>query len=182
MNEIWKPIPGRGDYYEASSLGRIRSVDRCVTAYSSRGARIVRLRRKGQILKLDTRLGYKCVTLYFDGKEKKDQVHSLVLMAFIGERPTGYHACHNNGIKDDNRIENLRWDTPESNMADIAKHGNRPNGSNVKTSVLTKAQVLRIKHGLIGPAEAIRNFLISRSQFYRIKNGQSWKHLDLEAA
>lgn len=182
MSEVWKPIPGRGGYYEASSLGRIRSVDRHVTAYSSRGARLVNMHRKSQILKLDTRFGYKCVTLYFDGKEKKDQVHTLVLLAFVGERPAGYQACHNNGVKDDNRIENLRWDTPESNRADIEKHGRRARGSDVKTAVISESQAVDIKRGLIGPAEAVRLFGIGRTQFYRIKNGKAWQHLDQVAA
>lgn len=178
MTEIWKPIPGYGGYYEASSEGRIRSVERFVNSYSAKGKRFVKLKRKSHLMKLDTRHGYKCLCLYFDGKEKKEQVHSLILKAFVGERPHGYHACHNNGIRSDNRIENLRWDTPKANQADIEKHGRRAVGSSVKTAVITDIEALKIKNKLIGPAAAIRKFGISRTQYYRIKNGFSWKHLN----
>ncbi len=53
------------------------------------------------------------------------QVHRLILMTFIGKCPEGMQTCHNNGIKDDNRVENLRWDTPKNNCADRRKHGNQ---------------------------------------------------------
>ena len=182
MSEIWKSIPGYGGYYEASSEGRIRSIERTVIGYSARGKRPIRIHRKSHLMKLDTRHGYKCLCLYFDGKEKKEQVHSLILKAFVGERPSGYHACHNNGIRFDNRIENLRWDTPASNQADIQKHGNRPVGSLVGTAVITETEALKIKNKTIGPSEACRIFGISRTQFYRIKNGEAWKHLNGVAA
>lgn len=180
--EIWKQIPGYGGYYEASSFGRIRSVDRYVSGYSARGKRPTLIKRKSHLMRFDTRHGYKCLCLYFDGKEKKEQVHTLVLKAFVGDRPKGFQACHNNGIRSDNRIENLRWDTPESNIADIEKHGRRPKGQQVKSSVLSKAQVLNIKRGEIGLGKAVRDYGISKTQFYRIKNGESWVHMNLEAA
>jgi hypothetical protein len=35
----------------------------------------------------------------------------------------GQQACHNNGVKTDNRAANLRWDTSSENARDIVRHG-----------------------------------------------------------
>ena len=50
-------------------------------------------------------------------------VHVLVLEAFVGPRPEGMQCCHNNGIADDNKLKNLRWDTPRNNVRDRKLHG-----------------------------------------------------------
>lgn len=55
-------------------------------------------------------------------------VHQLVLFAFVGPRPAGCESCHNNGIKTDNRRENLRWGTPSENQQDAVRHGTRKTG------------------------------------------------------
>lgn len=103
--EKWRPIPGFGDKYEASNFGRIRSG----------GTRILKQRYMHS--------GYVVVTLSDSGKYRDWFVHRMVLMAWEGEPPDGYHACHNNGVRDDNRIENLRWDTPSANAMDQVEHG-----------------------------------------------------------
>ena len=50
-------------------------------------------------------------------------IHRLVLEAFVGPCPEGMETCHNNGVRTDNRLENLRWDTSSANNDDIVKHG-----------------------------------------------------------
>ncbi|ABR91760.1 phage-related protein [Janthinobacterium sp. Marseille] len=179
--EIWKMIPGYGDYYEASSLGRIRSIDRRVNGFSARGNRPVKIRRSEHLISQSIRHGYPYVNLYWDGKEKHEQVHTLVLLAFVGARPDGMQACHNNGIRKDNRPENLRWDTFKSNQEDIDAHGNRPKGGDVGTAKLSEEAALEILSGSIGPAAAVRKFGIGRTQYYRIRNGKSWQHLNVNA-
>ncbi|AEK09646.1 HNH endonuclease [Mycobacterium phage Mozy] len=79
-------------------------------------------RAKGRILKPWTlkRVGHQCVGL---ADRRKSLVHVLVLEAFVGPRPEGMNACHNNGIPNDNRVENLRWDTPSENNRDLIRHG-----------------------------------------------------------
>lgn len=49
-------------------------------------------------------------------------VHRLVLFAFVGEPQSDQVACHNNGIKTDNRLVNLRWGTDYDNAQDYARH------------------------------------------------------------
>lgn len=49
-------------------------------------------------------------------------VHRLILEAFRGTCPDGLEACHNDGDPLNNRLENLRWDTHKSNVADRKRH------------------------------------------------------------
>lgn len=68
--------------------------------------------------------GHQQVKLYDAGRVKNWIVSALVLTVFVGPRPEGdYHACHNNGNPQDNRLVNLRWDTRSGNELDKRKHG-----------------------------------------------------------
>lgn len=49
-------------------------------------------------------------------------VHRLILITFAGDPPAGCEACHNNGVPDDNRLANLRWDTRSENIKDSYRH------------------------------------------------------------
>ena len=42
-------------------------------------------------------------------------IHRLVLDAFVGEKLKGMQCNHKNGIKTDNKLENLEWVTPSQN-------------------------------------------------------------------
>lgn len=119
MTETWKDIPGWEGFYQVSDQGRIRSVDRTIPH-----ARYGTVNRKGKVMSPGSNpKGYKIVGLRRNGKAKGASVHTLVLQAFVGPRPPGYEACHNNGDLADNRLENLRWDTSSENKIDIQRHG-----------------------------------------------------------
>lgn len=60
--------------------------------------------------------GYRRINLKrSDGKRVGVDVHRLVALAWIGPIPRGYWVNHENGNKADNRVENLRIDTPSYN-------------------------------------------------------------------
>ena len=118
--EVWKAIPGWEGLYEASTHGRVRSLDRNFIARSGKT-----YKSRGRILKLVTETnGYMRVCLSKNSVRKPKSVHRLVLETFVGACPAGMEACHNNGNRADNRLENLRWDTPRQNNQDTIKHGN----------------------------------------------------------
>lgn len=93
QNEVWLPVPGTNGIYEASSLGRIRSVDRVETQRNGR-----QYHRRGRILAMHvTRNGYLQTSTRVNGKTFERMVHRLVLAAFTGEFPEGMQVCHNDG-------------------------------------------------------------------------------------
>lgn len=62
--------------------------------------------------------GYHQIKLRDDGgTPRAAMVHRLVVAAFIAPIPAGMWVNHKNGIKDDNRVENLEITTPQENMA-----------------------------------------------------------------
>lgn len=67
--------------------------------------------------------GYMTVQLRKNGKAAGRTVHTLVLEAFSGPRPQGFHACHGIGGALDNSVANLRWDTVQANAADRVAMG-----------------------------------------------------------
>lgn len=123
--EIWRPIPGHKGY-EASSHGRIRSVDRLVTSYTPPR------RLKGKVLKQFILWnGYK--TTHLGKAHANKYVHRLVALAFFGPPPQGMEVCHGDDNKQNPRLDNLRYDTRKGNMADRRhaphpKQGRRPAG------------------------------------------------------
>lgn len=122
MNEEWRPIPGYEGYYEASSSGRIRSVERTVSA-ERQGKRVI-WRLKSRIINPRlTASGYGLVTLSVGAVHRHWRVHRLVLMAFVGPCPDGMEALHANDVHADNRLENLRWGTRSENLHDMVRNG-----------------------------------------------------------
>jgi HNH endonuclease len=89
--------------------------------------------------------GYLRIDLAFMGSGQNRVVraiHHLVLEAFVGPCPDGMEACHNDGNQKNNALENLRWDTHASNIADMMKHGTWKRGEQVKHAKLTKMAIL----------------------------------------
>lgn len=118
--EVWKSIPGWDTNYEVSNLGRVRSLDRIVVRSDG-----VKTHYKGQLLNpYSSPNNYLRVMLTTDeGSRKWVRVHTLVLEAFVGARPDGYVACHNDGDHFNNCVSNLRWDTYSANNRDLVTHG-----------------------------------------------------------
>lgn len=125
MLREWKPIPGWEDFYEASNLGEIRSLDRQVRGRGN-GVRVV----CGRVLKQQLAAnGYMQVFLVGSGIRKTMRVHRLVAAAFLGPRPDGLETRHLNDNKEDNRLVNLAYGTKSENMQDKVRNGGDHNAS-----------------------------------------------------
>lgn len=100
--EEWRPIAGFEEMYEISNLGRVLSLH-------------FRTRNNKLVLKGYDRGGYRRVCLMMDGKRCFFSVHRLVAMAFIPNPENKPCINHEDGVRDNNRIENLTWVTNSEN-------------------------------------------------------------------
>lgn len=97
--EIWKDIEGYEGLYQASTLGKIRSI----------------YRYKKELKPSTTHNGYGRVNLAKNKHYKKRFVHNLIWETFKGKIPDGMQVNHINENKLDNRLENLNLMTPKEN-------------------------------------------------------------------
>lgn len=127
--ELWKPIPGYEQSYEASSFGRIRSLARTDSVGRARTQRIMCQKKSSR--------GYFSVMLCKNSERRDFRVSRLVLSAFVGPCPKGMEAAHQNGDPSDNSLRNLRWATHSENTQDKKVHGTMARGdSHGRTKIL----------------------------------------------
>lgn len=176
MSERWLPVVGF-EGYEVSDQGRVRSWRH----KSGRRARPV-------LIKGLTERGYRRVGLRREGEARKIMrpVHQLVLEAFVGPCPPGQEVAHGNGVRGDNTLGNLRWDTKSGNAKDRAKHGTQQYGSAVHTSKLTAEQVAEIRRryaaGGIYQYQLAAEFGVVQNAIHSIVSGKSWRIREEDAA
>jgi len=122
--EIWKVIEGFGGRYEASNLGRVKSVERKVRS-STHGKHDGFRTIKEKILSPKTKSnGYLELSLTYDTQKARSvYVHRLIALAFIGKIPNGYVVNHKNGIKSDNILHNLEIVTYSENSKHAFENG-----------------------------------------------------------
>lgn len=138
MKEVWKDIPGYEGFYQASDMGRVRSLDRVSFCHKGNGHD---MKFKGRILSpCPDKDGYERVILAKRGKNKYTNVHRLVAAAFLENKHNYPVVNHLNEIKNDNRASNLEWCSIGYNNVynDRAKKANVKNykpvrATNVKT-------------------------------------------------
>ena len=100
--ERWLPVAGFEGSYEISDWGRVRSIARPRVA-------------GGLITARPTVKGYLKAPLWKNNKQHWIAVHRLVMVAFVGPRPTGLVTDHIDGNKSNNALPNLRYVTPREN-------------------------------------------------------------------
>lgn len=127
--------------------------------------------------------GYLVITFKWKGKRVKRLMHRLVLEAFVEDCPDGMEACHQNGIRDDNRLENLRWDTRSENQKDRFRHGTDLNGTKHPMAKLQESDIPVIfemrARGVTWNAIG-QHFGISRETVRQILLRKMWTKVDLD--
>lgn len=127
-----------------------------------------------------TSQGYRCFSLRIEGRKREITAHRLVADTFIEPLMPSMYVCHNNGDRLDNRVENLRYDTPRGNAADRWLHGTEPHGLSVRNTRLRPDQVesihARLRNGETRKALAAE-FGVTYSCIRGIDEEVTWKWL-----
>lgn len=102
---MWRPALGFEGIYEVSDDGDFRRLT----------TRSGLTRSEPKLLKTGKRRGYKNITFCKGGITSTHSAHRVVWEAFNGKIPDNMQINHKNGIKDDNRLDNLEVVTPSEN-------------------------------------------------------------------
>ena len=135
--EIWKDVIGYENYYEVSNLSNIR-----------RKKGTSHLKQKNLKGSFD-KDGYVKVNLKIKQKTNSKRLHILIAQAFIDNPKKKPQVNHINGIKHDNRIENLEWVTLSENRRHAyetgLQNGFSRRGEKNNFVKLSKSDVLNIR-------------------------------------
>ena len=176
--EIWNDINGYEGLYQVSSLGTIKSLARFTPNQWSETSRF---REEKQLSYQLTKDGYPTIKLSKNGNAIRYRIHRLVALCFL-ENPFGKEQVnHINGIKTDNRVENLEWATYSEN----SKHSFDNNLQNPRKGVennkskLTEQQVFEIRNykGIFNTYELGIMYGVCNTTIGSILKRKTWKHI-----
>lgn len=163
--EEWRSVVGYESRYEISSFGRVRGI-------GPRG--------KGIKTPYVTSDGYHSYSLYVSHKKAKTVLaHQLVARAFLGPRPVGYFACHNDDDGSNNRLDNIRYDTRLGNAADMVRFGRSLPGVRNSQAILNDRHVRCIlaAKGTASYRAIAADFGVSFSTIQKIMSRKGWRHV-----
>lgn len=116
-------------------------------------------------------------------KAKATKIHHLVALAYIGERPSGYYICHNDGNQKNNNLSNLRYDTPKSNSDDRELHGRSIKGERANSAVIKEAnipEIFRMACEGIMIKDIAKKFNVTPPTIGQILRRKKWKHIAID--
>lgn len=157
----FRKIPRLPDYY-VSNVGHVISAKRPAIRFQ----------------KLHDNQGYKrCNAGLPNVHISPECVHGLVLEAFVSDRPSGMQCRHKNGVRHDNRLENLAWGTPKDNSDDRTRHGTQPVGIKNPRAKLTESQVREIRASTESYRILSARHGVAEGMIWFIRKRKNWRHL-----
>lgn len=174
--EIWKPVQNAESFFEVSSKGNVRSINRFLI--DTKGRKF--FKKSLMLIKHVDRKGYLYVNLRINTLLKKKKVHRLVAEAFIENPENKPQVNHINGIKTDNKVENLEWVTSKENIRhSILKNLTKNKGEDNNKAKLSKEKVLKIRElkKEMSITQLALLFNVHHSTIGSIINYKTWKHI-----
>jgi len=169
MKKIWKQTMGYEGLYLISSHGDVKTISR----KDSLGRVVKEKMRK---LVSDTR-GYLQVGLYKNKKMKLELVHRLVAKTFIENIIKKPCVNHKNGIKTDNRVENIEWCTYGENNIHACENGLMAGEKN-PTAKLTVEQVRTIREKFNNNRHKLaKEYKVDESTIRSIISKKTWRYI-----
>lgn len=126
--------------------------------------------------------GYLVVNIRKDSKRQPVYIHRLVAEAFLPNPLNLPEVNHKNGVKTDNRLDNLEWVTGQENKDHSVKTGLTLRGSKLPQTKLNDPDVREIcelfSQGYsTGKILALDKFATNRSQLLNIRSRRDWIHI-----
>lgn len=176
MKEVWKDVPGFEGYYQASTLGRVRSVER------------IQVRSNGWPYKVQSKVltptkdgnGYLRTAFSVNSKLTTIKIHRVVAITFLGR--TELEVNHIDGDKTNNRSTNIEYCTRSENLKHSYRIGlQKPRrGSSNNKAKLHEKDIPFIRE-LFKAGKTSREiaaiYKMDKTVFLDIKNGKIWKHV-----
>lgn len=178
MEEIWKVITNYNGLYKVSNMGRIKVASRKIPCGRSNKTFIY----KEKILtQSHTKQNYLRVYLNApSSKRKMHLVHRLVAKNFIPNPKNKPQVNHKNGIKTDNRVENLEWVTDQENKNHAVVNNLTLSGEKHLSAKLTWKEVLEIrkkyKRYIYTIPMLAKEYNVGVSAIDKIVYHKSWTH------
>ena len=178
IREIWRDVAGYEGYYQVSTVGRVRSLNRIIKRANNSPV----LRKGVMLTPQKDKDGYLIVGLKMGGKEYKAKVHRLVAEAFIPNTKNKPIVNHLDGDKGNNAVNNLEWCTVKENSHHARDTGllHPARGESSGKHKLSEADVLRIRE-LIAEGVSLNSiaglYNVSFTSIRYIAIGKNWAWL-----
>lgn len=177
--EAWRDIPDFVGKYQVSNIGRVKSLARRDEMGRCVQSRPIKFRKHTG--------GYLRVALRAGGATHEFYIHRLVMAAFIGEPPLHVEVNHKNGIKSDNRLENLEYCSHQANAqhsVNVLKHGvghTHPMHGERHYKAKLNDDAVRIIRGEPDDTDTVKKlaarFGVTTAAIRFVKRGLTWKHV-----
>jgi hypothetical protein len=172
--EIFKDIEGYEGYYQISNLGKVKSLHRIVDNHSG----FKKVLKEKFLNPNISKTGYYVVSFKKNNIKKTFKVHRLIANSFIPHVKDKKFVNHINGIKTDNRIENLEWCTILENNLHARKTGLvNDSGCNHVSSKLTEEQVVFIIKSSLKLKDLGNMFNVDFTTIYKVKKRITYKNV-----
>jgi hypothetical protein len=174
--EVWKDVNGYEGYYQISSHGNVKSIDRYVKHNHDR-LRIQKGRTIKQALNQDK---YYCFSLSKDGNSKIVLTHRIVAKMFIENLNNYKIVNHKDGNKLNCNYWNLEWCTTQENTEHARINDLVPFGEKHGMSKLTDIQVNEIRekykpNGVYSSYKLAKEYKVSRTLINLVVSKKIWK-------
>jgi hypothetical protein len=169
--EVWKDIVKYEGIYQISNLRNVKSM-----SFQKSGKEKLMKMTKGQA-------GYLKIILRLNSIKHTYSIHRLVAIAFIDNLEEKPQVNHKNGIKTDNRVENLEWNTSKENINHSYNTGLKKGyklgqkGITNPSSKLNEKDVLEIRNSTLRGAELARKYNVSSTLIYSVLKNKIWIHI-----
>lgn len=171
--ESWRDVPGYEGRFQASDLGRVRSL---LTVRGKVGPYLIGWRRGD---------GRWLVTLSDEDGCRAEMLRSrVILMTFVGPCPQTkprHEACHENDIEDDDRLSNLAWKTSKANKDDARRNGKMALGERRWNAKVTADGVREIRASFAAgesQGSIARRFGLTQTGAGKIIRRETWSHVE----